>query len=187
MKTTKSAFSLIEVLTTVFITATIFAFLSIVVNAGLRTYRQTKDIINITKNAQFALQRITSEISEIMVDPGSSYSLNSIDFIAPVINSHNIDLCQIRYQLSSTNLQRSIILPGSLSWFTRTICENVTGFELRYYDGSSWASSWTSTTVLPQLIEVQLTIQGEYTSASGSPALEYTFVTQVYLPNSKTG
>jgi type II secretion system protein J len=57
------------------------------------------------------------------------------------------------------------------------ICRNVGGFNVRYYDGTDWQTTWDSTQlsdVLPSAVEVTLELQRP--AAAGQPPRVYRFV-----------
>lgn len=196
----KAGFTLVETLLALSITAIIIVMLSVVFNTGLRSYRQGKDLIDITKKAQFVIGTMTREMSGVLVsgnvisfeatDNGNS---DSVYFMAPVNNSSPLDLCEIGYSHdnSKKELRRYLRTFGSTDFeypgkviYPNVIagnifCTNVEEFNLRYYDGNNWQNSWSSFTQLPQIVEVRLKIMGEY----GSPLNERIFTTWIYLPN----
>lgn len=187
-------FTLIEVLLALFITAILITILSIVFNTGLRSYRQGKDLLEITRKGQLVLGQITRELVGTMVQenyiPFEGNS-NSIFFMAPVENSSVLDLCEIGYLVENDELKRHFLTyegsgfeyPNTVNYnnlSTQPFCERVTGFILRYREGTNWQGSWNSSTQLPEMVEIAVTIQGKY----GNPLQEKTFTTWIYLPNS---
>lgn len=199
----KNGFTLIEVMLSLFITAIVIAILSIVFNTGLRAFRQGRDILDITKRAQLAMGVITRELSNAMVFQNAplqgAWSEDkgySIYFMAPVDNTSNYELCEVGYYLNTagqlikyflTKTSNSFSFPNSVVYNpaiggTDTLCDNVIAFELHYFNGTTWSSTWTTADKLPQLVEVKLEIQGKY--PTNAPAQKEEFVTRVCLPNS---
>jgi hypothetical protein len=203
-KILKMGFTLIEVMLSLFITAIIIAVLSIVFNTGLRSFRQGRDLIDITKKAQFVMTKISSELSGAIAFSNPNISLqgnlNSVFFVAPIDNSSNYELCEVGYSYDAaqkrimryllTKNSGSFNLPDSVAYNTgiggsnSTFCEGVTAFEFHYFDGTSWSSTWASANQLPQLIEIKIEIQGAYPKNSPTPSQKEEFVTRVFLPNS---
>lgn len=102
----KSSFTLLEVLLALFITAILTTILSVVFNTALRSFRQGRDLLEITRKAQLILGQMTRELSGAMVQSnvipfvGNS---NAVFFMAPLPNSSNLDLCEVGYVWDSTN------------------------------------------------------------------------------------
>lgn len=210
----QSSFTLIEVLLALFITAILITILSIIFNTGLRAYRQGKDLLEITRKAQFILGQMTKEISGAMVQANFIYfeinnngNNDSIYFMSPIENASVLDLCEIGYSLNDTNvdgvldLRRHFITygptdfqyPVSKTDYTKwpqaainVFCTNVTQLNFRYrLVNGSWPpddkwTKWTSNTQIPEMIEIQVRIQGQY----GNPPQFKDFTTWVYIPNS---
>lgn len=134
---------------------------------------------------------------------------NSVYFVAPIDNNGDIDLCEVGYFYDSTvNAVRRHFLPynwesgGSRNTdfeypenpiqytagqaIREIMIDRVTVFSLQYRDASGWISNppgiWTATSQLPELVEVSVTIRGEY--PQNPPAQTKTFTTWIYLPNS---
>lgn len=192
-------FTLIETLLALFITAIIVTILSIVFNTGLRSYRQGRDLLDITKKAQFFFSRITAEISGAIVNNRITFrgERGAVYFMSPVENSSALELCEIGYLLDGTTLKRHFVTKASRNYFeypegdvvyntgtgtVNTFCTNVAAFELQYYNGSGWNSQWSETSSLPEMVEIKIEFQGEY--PKNNPSQKRVFVTRVYLPNS---
>ena len=196
------AFTLVEIILSMFITALLIAILTIVFNTSLRAYRQGNDLLEITRKAQIILGQMTRELPGAMVYYDSingeiiPFIGNStqVTFMAPFPNSGNIDLCEIGYGWNGSAVRRHFLTDSSghyeypnnvnydyLDW--NRMSDSVTNFDLRYRDNSgTWGSSWNSslTNLPPTMISVNATIEGEY----GSPQQSKTFSTWIYLPNS---
>lgn len=190
-----NSFTLIEVFLALFITAILITILSVVFNTGLRAYRQGKDLLEITRKGQLILGQMTREISGAMVQSsgGTTYipfegNQSSVYFMAPVDNSSDVDLCEIGYNLVGNTLKRHFLTadagsdyeyPGQVDYGENEIelCGNITSFNLKYHDGTV---PWSPANNLPKMIEVSVTIEGEY----GNPPQSKTFTTWIYLPNS---
>lgn len=199
----QNSFTLIEVLLALFITAILTTILAVVFNTGLRAYRQGKDLIEITRKAQLIIGQMTRELSGAMVQSVGTTTYipfvgnqNSVYFMAPVDNDSDVDLCEIGYNLVSPILKRHFLTVKSSDYEYPedkvdygenevTFCENVTAFDLRYHDGSRWDTAWASTDAnkLPTMVEVSVTIQGEYPKNAPRKQSK-TFTTWIYLPNS---
>lgn len=194
----ENGFTLIEVLLALFITAILITILSVVFNTGLRAYRQGKDLLEITRKGQLILGQITRELTGAMVKQNIIPFVgtgSSVFFMASIPNSSNIDLCEIGYRRNGNVLQRHILTygaggfeyPNAVDYNELnfdTLCEGVTAFNLSYYSISGgWGTGWSSsTTNLPTMVEVSVTIQGEY--PTNAPVQSKTFTTWIYLPNS---
>lgn len=198
----RKGFTLIEVLLALFITAILITILSVVFNTGLRSYRQGKDLLDITRKVQLIFGQMTKELSSVMVQDGyipfigiDNENSDSIYFMAPVENSSGLDLCEIGYTIDSIEnaFKRHFLTYGSEgfeypgvvdygSLSLQTFSEGVKAFNLRYRFGDSWLDEWNSTTTLPQLVEVSITIQGEY--PKNEPKQYRTFTIWIYLPYS---
>lgn len=201
----RKCFTLIEVLLSLFITAILITILSVIFNMGLRSYRQGRDLMEITRKAQMFLGQITRELSGAMVqDNRISFEItdsgqnDSIYFMSPIENPSKLDLCEIGYFLADTNgdgildLRRhysdydcgSLLFeyPNIVVYTTGnvdTFCTNVTQLDFRYrlVNDTNWtAGTWSSTTQIPEMIEIRVRIEGEYTWKE--------FTTWVYIPNS---
>lgn len=194
-------FTLIEVLLALFITAILITILSVVFNTGLRSYRQGKDLIEITRKGQIILGQMTKEVSGAMVQDGYisfEGGSNSIYFMAPVDNDSEkgVDLCEIGYRHEEDVLKRHFITADKgdyqypvspvkyLGENEEEFCKNVKSIELHYYDGkeTKWEDSWNSTKELPQMVEITIDICGGY--PKNEPKQEKIFTTWIYLPNS---
>lgn len=187
-------FTLIEVLLALFITAILITILSIVFNTGLRSYRQGKDLLEITRKGQLVLGQMTRELVGAMVQENYipfEGNNSSIFFMAPAENSSELDLCEIGYLVETEKLKRHFLTYGASGFeypnavdynelYKQPFCDKVTGFKLRYREGANWSDSWNSSAELPELVEIGVTIQGKY----GNPLQEKTFTTWIYLPNS---
>lgn len=191
----RKGFTLIEVLLALFITAILVATLSIVFNTGLRSYRQGKDLLEITRKGQIVLGQMTKELVGAMVQQGYvpfKGNPNSVFFMAPVENSSKLDLCEIGYLVENEELKRHILTygkdgfeyPNSVDYnevYGQAFCDKVKEFKLQYRGVTSgWGSSWTNQYELPAMVEVSITIQGKY----GNPLQKKAFTTWIYLPNS---
>lgn len=204
----EKGFTIIELLVSVFITALIVAALSMIFDMGLRAYRQGKDLLEITSKGQLILGQMTRELRGAMVQVnaipfiGNDNGTNSVYFMAPVDNSSTsgVDLCELGYNLvmvgtslvlrrhfltadaDAANYQYPYNLPVVYGESETEFADNVTSFNLRYFDGSNstWRDTWDSLIALPQMVKVTVTIQGNY----GSPPQSKTFTTWIYLPNS---
>lgn len=199
----RSAFTLIEVLLSLFITAILITILAVVFNTGLRAYRQGKDLIEITRKGQIILGQMTKELSASMIGPNITFvgAANSVYFMAPADNNSNLDLCELGYSVDNNTheLNRHYVTygaqgfeyPANVVYSTGnnfTLCDRVTVFNLRYYDPNStpnWGSTWSDAahiSKLPTMVEVSVTIQGRYPASA--PAQTKIFTTWIYLPNS---
>lgn len=95
-KYNQSAFTVIELLTSIFIVALLVAILSVVFNISIRAFRQADDIVDITNKAQRFTGQITSELQGAIVSPSGSQSYGpsitfdgqnqSMFFVAPYDN-----------------------------------------------------------------------------------------------------
>lgn len=196
----KSAFTLLEILLSLFITALLIGVLSTVFNIGLRSYRQGRDLIEITRKAQLILGQMTRELGSAMVQNGTisfNGSAVSVYFMAPYAsNDSRIDLCKIGYLYDSRakEVRRYYADPDEYpnpvnygqGGRTDLFCSNITAFDLRYRPRDrGWQGAWTAaddnTNKLPALMEVRTTIEGKY----GNPPQRKTFTTCVYLQNSE--
>lgn len=198
MNRNNSCFTLIEVLLALFITAILITILSVVFNTGLRSYRQGKDLLEITRKAQLILGQMTKELSGVMVQDGYipfEGENDSIYFMAPVENSSKLDLCEIGYTIdkNENTFKRHFLTYGSNGFeypglvdyenqSLQTFCKGVIAFNLRYCTGNNWSDEWNDIYTLPQLVEVAVKIQGEY--PKDKPKQNRTFTTWIYLPYS---
>lgn len=196
-------FTLIEVLLALFITAILTTILSVVFNTGLRSYRQGKDLLEITRKAQLILGQMSRELVGAMVGPYITFrgESNAIYFMAPVENSSKLDLCEIGYLLNKNEkklIRHFVTYAQNSSPFEypdnpvdydtygergrMIFCEGVTGFDLKYNGGGGWGDNpWGESDKLPEMVEVSVVIQGQYPKDKPQ---ERTFTTWVYLPNS---
>lgn len=189
----KKGFTLIEVLLALFITAIIIAVLSFVFNTGLRSYRQGRDLLEITRKAQLILGQMTRDLTGAMVQQNYfSFVGNesSIYFVSPIADAEaGIDLCMVGYRLDSGDrLMRSHEAIGDVevnynNLSLQPFCEKVGSYNLRYRPvGGSWSGgAWGQPYSLPEMVEVSVTIEGEYPKDDPQ---EKTFTTWIYLPNS---
>lgn len=192
-------FTLIEVLLALFITAILITILSVVFNTGLRSYRQGKDLLEITRKGQLILGQMTKELAGAMVQNGYipfEGEGDSVYFMAPVDNESEkgVDLCEIGYRFNEGKIERHFLtadkddyqypnLPVEyIGENEEEFCDNISGFSLHYYDGEEWNDSWQSTTELPEKVEVSVKIRGEY--PKDKPKQGKTFITRIYLPYS---
>lgn len=193
-------FTLIEISLALCITAIIIAMLSVVLNTGLRSYRQGRDVLEITRTGQLVLGQMTREMAGAMVQENviPFVGNNNVYFMAPVDNSSDVDLCEVGYNLVGNTLKRHFVAYGDADYEYPSpvdygeseveFCTNVKSgsFALRYYNGSTdtWQDNWdagdNNDENLPERVEVVITVQGKY----GSPPQERTFTTWIYLPNS---
>lgn len=204
MRHKNNGFTLIEVLLALFITAILITILSVIFNTGLRAYRQGKDLIEITRKAQFILGQMTKDIACSMVQVDripfeikNNGNNDSIYFMSPVAISGDLDLCELGYFLADVNedgipdLRRHYSnapfeYPNAIVNYTTgnvdTFCTDVTQLNFRYrLVNNNWAEgTWSSTTQIPEMVEIKLKIQGKY----GSPPQTKEFTTWVYVPNS---
>lgn len=198
----KKGFTLIEVLLALFITAILTAILTVVFNTGLRSYRQGKDLLEITRKAQLIFGQMTRDLRGAITQDGVipfQGDGSSLFFMAPIAGldeQTKTDLAEVGYKLENDKLMRHYITyggsgfeyPNPVDYNTLsliTFCEGVKDFKIRYrpVDGEwrSMGSSWTDTYKLPEMVEVRVTIMGEY--PRNNPQ-EKTFTTWIYLPNS---
>lgn len=195
----RKSFTLIEVLLALFITAILITILSVVFNTGLRSYRQGKDLLEITRKGQLILGQITRDLSGAMVQENYISFIgnnNSIYFMAPVENSSEkgVDLCEIGYNFTQDELKRHFITADADNYqypsevvysneYESTFCEKVRAFNLKYHNGDNWDedSPWGERYELPEMVEITVEIYGKY--PTGNPQSKV-FTTWVYLPYS---
>lgn len=207
-----TGFTLLETLLALFITAILIAILSFVFNTGLRSYRQGNDLLEITRKGQLILGQMTRELISAMVGPKIIFQgeANAVFFMAPIaIEDEKLDLCEvgylhddkekevIRHYLTYWNDEENkknenfeypegeVDYGGKKDEERKTFCTDVTSFKLRYHDGNKWLapqSKWSDSSKLPVMVEVTVTIQGEY--PKDAPKQKKTFTTWIYLPNS---
>lgn len=189
-----AGFTLIETLLAIFITAILITILSVVFNTGLRSYRQGRDLLEITRKAQLVFGQMTTEIAGAMVQ--ADYipfkgTGSSVFFMAP-LKSNGLDLCEAGYFSDRDILRRHEVAEGGSGFEypekvdygalnRQPFCEGIKEFKLRYYDGSGWKGTWDSFTNLPEMVEVKVAIQGEY--PKDNPQSKK-FTIWIYLPNS---
>lgn len=203
-----TGFTLIEVLLSLFLAAIIITVLSIIFNTGLRSYRQGKDLLDITRSAQLILGQMTRDLVGAMVGPNIIFKgePNAVYFMAPIADDDKLDLCEVGYIFEGNDKE---ILRHYHTYWNETenrrnpdfeypelevdfggdprgkrsvLCDNVIGFDLQYRGDTGWDPSWTDNSKLPQMVEVRVTIQGEY--PKNAPQQKKTFTTWIYLPNS---
>lgn len=189
----EKGFTLIEVLLALFITAIIITVLSFVFNAGLRSYRQGRDLLEMTRKAQLILGQMTRDLTGAMVRQNYfSFVGNesSIYFVSPIADAEaGIDLCMVGYRLDSGGrLMRYHEAIGDVevnydNLSLRLFCENVESYNLRYRPvGGGWSGgAWGEQYILPEMVEASVTIEGEYPKDDPQ---DKTFTTWIYLPNS---
>lgn len=201
----RKGFTLIEVLLALFITAILITILSVVFNTGLRSYRQGKDLLEITRKAQLILGQMTRDLRSAMVQDGVipfQGDGSSIFFMAPIAevdDETKTDLAEVGYKwdISTKELKRHYVTYGKSGYDypnevdynnpTLTImCEGVEEFKIRYRPvDSNWMLEgrvWTDWYKLPEMVEVSITIQGEF--PKNAPKQKKTFTTWIYIPNS---
>ena len=206
----KKAFTLIEVIMALFITAILIGSLSVAFNTSIRSYRQAKDLLNIIKKAELLISQMTMELKGAVVQEylGVNYitfvgSAQSLYFMAPVENSTNVDLCELGYLYDSGDeeINRHYVTSDAASYYEYMSAQNlgrvdyttgqrisfvtnVSDFQLRYRDpGGAWSTTWTNTDSLPALVEVNVEVFGEY--PEDDPEQSKTFTSWIYLPNSR--
>ena len=182
------AFTIIEVLTAVFLVGILIGVLSTVFNLGIRAYRQADEIIEITNRAQRFLGQITAELSGAIIsdNPPISFQGNasSIYFMAPRENASDLDLCEIGYNLVGTEIKRLFVTSDADTGFEYP--NNPVNYdpndEAFYIDlgtngGLTFNYTDTNGIGLPELVEIIVTMQD-------SREKTYTFSTKVFLANS---
>lgn len=198
------AFTLLEVLLALFITAILITILSVIFNTGLRSYRQGKDLLEITRKGQLIIGQMTRELVGAIVQADyiqfkgtDNSNSDSIYFMAPIPdNSGRIDLCKIEYSLVEGKILRYFNTISSESEYSNvpvnytggrrdTFCPDVKKFNLRYCStNNNWDDNWSpadTTKELPGLVEVTVEISGMYPKEKPQSR---TFTTWIYLPNS---
>lgn len=190
-KIEKGGFTVIEVLTSIFIVAILVTMLSVVFNIAIKAYRQADEIIEITNKAQRFLGQISSELPGAVVSQNPSVSFQgtntNIYFMAPWENSSKIDLCEFGYNLVNNEIKRHFVTYGAGDFeYPDEDVDYVNETEQFYIDLGENSSviftydglnSWNSNTNLPQLVQIQI-------SMKDSREVTYTFTTRVFLPGS---
>ena len=191
-----TGFTVIELLTSIFIIAILVTMLSVVFNQGIKAYRQADEIIDITNKAQIFFGQICSELPGAVVSENPSVSFKgtstNIYFMAPWDNSSDIELCEFGYNFVGTEIKRHFITAdaGASFEYPTSAVDYSTGGENLFvdlesgssvqfkYDGSStWNSHTSLPPSLPQIVELKIVMKD-------SRNVNYTFTTRVFLPGS---
>jgi hypothetical protein len=97
---------------------------------------------------------------------------------------------------NTVSASQTSVYPVGLITDTETICRNVAGFGLRYYNGSSWVETWDSTALdntVPTAVEVTLLLQRPGSDPNQSKPLTFVRVFPIAVsaaaldPNVNTG
>ena len=162
-------------------------------------------MLGIVKRAQFVLGQITRDIKGAMVHNYNSTPFipfdgqyRSVLFMSPVDNGSAVDLCELGYVFDSTNkrIQRHFVTFGKTGYNypavvnynadqgnRKRFADHVSDFWMQYYEGGSWNTTMSVTDSLPDIVEVNLEIQGEYPDVQNGQRKR--FSTWIYLPNNR--
>ena len=202
IKNNTKSFTIIELLTAIFIVALLTAILSVVFNVGLKIYKQGDEIVEISNIAQRFLGQISSElrgaiVSDNPVEVPFIGQQSAIGFVAPWDNASDVELCEFGYSLSGNLIVRHFVTDSATIGFeypdsdinlvsggAGRFVEFKYGGTLRFIyvnSNGSMGNSWNSTLYnppeLPQRVFVRITI-------NDSRGISYPFTTQVFLTNS---
>lgn len=187
----RESFTIIEVLTSVFIVAILITMLSTVLNLGVKAYRQADEIMEITNRAQRFMGQISAELSGAIVssqNPTIPFqgTQTSIYFMAPWENNSNIELCEIGYSLAGNEIMKHFLTSESEMGFEypqqnvnygdkneQGIIEGVRSLTFSYIPAQDWSNS----TTLPRIVEIEVRMLD-------SRQKEYIFTTRVFIPAS---
>ena len=169
-----SAFTLLELLVALSLTAVLAGSLYASLFIGFKAYERATESLEPARAVEFAFELLREDLLSTMPPVGilaGEFSGTAASLIenqardqllfhssAKLLVKENSESGQtvLVRRLTSNLLASTIPEP-----VTETLCRQVVSFNLRYFDGSAWHDSWDSTTndnALPAAVEVQLSI-----------------------------
>lgn len=142
MKPPVKGFTLVELIVVITITAIVSSIIALILNSSLRDYVKASELTNITIEANLAMNRLASELSE-----AASFS---------VINTTNISFTKtnndtVTYQVSGNELQRR---ENGGTFYP--LSNHLSNLSLRYYNNSLSTAGVTANNL--QLATISLTL-----------------------------
>ena len=155
----RKGFSLIELLTVLFILSIILLVLPRLFKGTTQLTKKIEYKMNKFSSVQMAFDQMKRELQSLMVSHrGNVYCLGKssplyLHFVTYIADEGISGICEVVYYYNSQDntLRRHLEVDADFvleeqfqSQDDEIFCNNVTGFDILYYDGENWVGQWDS-------------------------------------------
>ncbi len=184
----RSAFTLIELIVAISLASILILVTAMIFKQASSAFSQSDARSEVYQNVRATFDIIKRDISGATLNTNREWfngDLNSIEFLSSTSNNNDQPIALIKYFLSGTTLYKSentdtTFLNANISSFgpattTGILGLNVSTLQFQYYDkdaavkwGDTWDCPGTTTTFLPDAIEVEMTVSDTLNRYTGT-------------------
>jgi type II secretion system protein J len=196
----RNAFTLLELLLAVSLTAVVMAAAGGLMSAGFAARRVVADTAGQSRTLALALDHIGRSLQsalpphgllagEFVGEDAEEHENDVLRFHASIdpFGTEWSDIVQVEYRLDADSegtlclvrtCWRNLLATRTTEGETQVLCRGVAEFEVGYFDGADWYDAWDSTqrgNTLPIAVSLLLRLESEEEDTDG-PALERLFL-----------